>query len=124
MLRKIKVTLYDGSRKPVWAWCVGNLAIHQAVVDNAGNQHKWFWTITHIPSGIAASRDCTRSEVPKVLEEMKARVWRGLRVFDMPACELINLAPTIGYDLGIASTLSEHWRREVQPIAAKALGCE
>jgi hypothetical protein len=124
MLRKIKVTLYDGSRKPVWAWCVGNLAIHQAMADMAGNQNKKSWTITHIPSGLAASRDCLRVEVPKVFEETQYKVWRGLRVFDMPACELINLAPTIGYDLGISSAISERWRREMQPIAVKALGCE
>lgn len=120
MLRKIKVMTKTGEMRRVWAWCVGNLAIHKTIFDDG--QIYNVWTITHIPTRCAVSRDSAflwRIEIPGKLAWAQSLEVAGVKVIDMPACEVVNVCSLFQRD---EEAMTE-WE-ERRPIVVKALGCE
>lgn len=80
----------------VWALVEGNIAIHPTIGEH-GIERK-LYTITHVPTGLSFSDDCTflsKRELPNMFNALRALNYNGVKAIDMPTCELVNIAPVL-----------------------------
>lgn len=112
MLRKIKII--DGQADKlvsVWAWVVGNFAIHKEYIGGGRFTRADFWTVTHTPIGCVIANDTyhlLRGQIPAVLEKARTASWRGVSPYDIPVCELVNVIPVIVAEKGLNPGYAEH----------------
>lgn len=137
MLKKITVPIvaFDEERDEivgepehikVWAWVVGNFAIHHYLWGYELPGSVWSrlgqWTITHIPTG------CRMNKGPLDRDEAKERLqwalnfkWRGRPILDeMPTCELLQVVPLVYRDM---EKDGDRWARKYRPFIEQAHGC-
>ena len=89
----VKAAFRQGFRR-VWAVVDGNLAIAPSYLFGHRERHKY--VVMHVPTGARLSLPAlSKGEVAAWLKKVQATEWRGQKIADLPACELINLAPII-----------------------------
>lgn len=131
MLKAINVPARYSSNDDIiwyraWAWVVGNVAIHRPVTFRPGDSRYCIddpWMVTHVPTGGILKRCDSKQEAWQALDDFSNLTWRGVRIMDMPACELLACAEKIALDMGVSADTRLRWRREDRPYLEKANAC-
>ena len=110
-LKPVNIIFEDGWRR-VWGLVDGSLAITPSY--HADKRERGRYVVTHVPTGsvIDTKFSMTKREALSLFNEWKNRQWRGRTIIDIPACELIELAPLInkecfGTDISPREQLAE-----------------
>ena len=103
----VKAAFREGFRR-VWAVVDGNLASAPSYLH--GHRERQRYVVMHVPTGARMSPPfLSKGEAVAELKKIQATEWRGQKIADLPACELIELAPIISKEcFGLASTSREY----------------
>ena len=106
-VKPVKAAFREGFRR-TWAVVEGNLAIAPSYL--FGHRERQRYVVMHVPTGARMSPPfLSKSEAVAELKKVQATEWRGQKIADLPACELIELAPIISEEcFGLASTSREY----------------
>lgn len=95
----------DESRlRRTWALVSGNMAIHTTTTIDGFD---WgLYNLTHIPTGLRIGpAGLEKSMLGFYIEKYQDMKWRGIKILDMPACEIATAFPLMCSDL-----LPQWWR--------------
>ena len=103
----VEAAFREGFRR-TWAAVDGNLAIAPSYL--FGRRERQRYSVMHVPTGARMSPPfLSKGEAVAELKKVQAAEWRGQKIADLPACELIELAPIISEEcFGLASTSREY----------------
>ena len=93
-VKPVKAAFRQGFRR-VWAVVDGNLAIAPSYLHEHRERQRY--VVMHVPTGARLSLPAlSKGEVAAWLKKVQATEWRGQKISDLQACELLELAPLIG----------------------------
>lgn len=102
-IRTIQVLNTSGVKIRVWAVVVGNIGIHPTLASPTERKFKHgLYTLSHVPSGAGLAYrfvSVPKEDVPRLLDNALSYRWRGVRLVDMPTCEIVTCAEQMMMDM-------------------------